>query len=130
MNSSKDPLFALVAEDAKSIDRARIADFLTQYVVIDKESKGLTFRGAFNAIGDNGRKLEIVLLASLARSLIFPGESAALAPKEIIAMQVLAEGSVKSGLRGLLKSGSIKQNAEGKYHVPTYRIDEIISVTN
>ena len=127
MEESKDPLLSLVADDALSIDRARIAEFLRPLVSIDKKSMQLTFRSTFHSIDDNRRKIEVVLAGALARSLVFPDVSPSLLPKEIIAMQVMPAGSVKTALRTLIKSGSIKKDSAGAYHIPMYRLDELFS---
>lgn len=119
-----DPLQELLADDAQSIDRNRLATFLKPFVRFDKASKEPHFLVGYESIVSNDAKIEVVLLASKARSLIF-GEPEGLSPVEIIKLDIMPEGSVKSSIKKLSDGRKIKKDATGKYSVPNYRINDI-----
>jgi len=119
-----DPLQQLLADDAKSIDRNRLAAFLKPYVLFDKATREPHFLADFATIISNDAKVEVVLLVSKARSLIFD-ELEGLTPIEIIKMDIMPEGSVKSSIKKLSDGRKIKKDAAGKYSIPNYRINEI-----
>lgn len=128
-NSSGDPLRDLLVSDVKSMDREKLAHLLEESVVIDSEEETMHFLPAFEG-RDNAKKIEIVLAASKARALLFPTYGDGLLPKEIIALDVMPTGSVKSCLNQLSKSKKIKQDAEGRYFLPGYRIIELLNEEN
>lgn len=126
MSDPKDPLQELLAEDVQSIDRNRLAAFLKPYVRFDKATKEPQFLAEYEVIISNDAKVEVVLVASKARSLIF-GEPEGLSPIEIIKLDIMPAGSVKSAIKKLSDTRRIKKDAAGKYSVPNYRINEIVS---
>jgi hypothetical protein len=128
MSDSTDPLQELVAEDAQSIDRNRLAAFLKPYVRFDKTTKEPHFLPDYENILSNDAKLEVMLLTSKASSLIF-GEPEGLSPVEIIRRDIMPEGSVKSAIKRLSDSRKIKKDSAGKYIVPNYRINDVIEKT-
>lgn len=121
----KDPLQELLVDDAKSVDRSRLATFLKPYIGFDKETKELHFHADFNTIISNEAKIEVVLLASKASMLIFD-EPEGLTPIEIIKLEIMPSGSVKSSIKKLSDSRKIKKDSMGKYSIPNYRIDDIV----
>lgn len=121
----KDPLQRLISDDAASLDRERIANFLESYISFDEETKEIIFSSQFIALKDNVKKIEIVLLASKVRSLIFSEEEGYL-PKEIIALEFIPEGSVKGTIKKLFDSQKIKKYKSGRYHLPNYRVNDVI----
>ncbi len=121
----KDPLQELLVDDAKSVDRSHLAAFLKPYVGFDKETREPHFHADFNTIISNEAKIDVILLASKARALIFD-EPEGLTPIEIIKMEVMPSGSVKSSIKKLNDSRKIKKDSAGKYSIPNYRIDNII----
>lgn len=120
-----DPLQELLADDAQSVDRNRLAAFLKPYVRLDKATKEPHFLADFTTIISNEAKVEAVLLTSKARSLIFD-EPEGLTPIEIIKLDIMPEGSVKSSLKKLNDGRKIKKDAAGRYSIPNYRIGEVI----
>ncbi len=124
-HDQNDPLRELLADDAQSVDRNRVAACLKPYVRFDKQSKEPHFLADFATIISNEAKIEAVLLASKARSLIFD-EPEGLTPIEVIKLDIMPEGSVKSALKKLYDSRKIKKDAAGRYSIPNYRISEVI----
>jgi len=129
MTNQKDPLASLFTSDAKAIDRQKLAELLKPFVVIDESSKELSFHEAFNALKGNASKIEIILAATKARALFF-NEVDGLPPGDIIALGVLAEGSVKTSLKKLFDNHKIKKDKDGRYFIPAYRIPELAKQFN
>src|SRR5262245_60836597 len=123
-NSKPDPLLALVSNDAKSTDREKLADLLMSYLVIDQDSKVFGFTAAFDNVDGNETKLELLLAGAKARALLFDVADGLL-PKEIIATGIMAEGSVKSGLKGLFDDRKVKKDKDGRYILPGHRIADL-----
>ncbi|HEY4489554.1 MAG TPA: hypothetical protein VJA87_03710 [Candidatus Paceibacterota bacterium] len=124
MNTTPNPLDALLTDDAAT-NREQLAALVGPFVKIVKDSKEFEFLPAFSKL-DNSSKVEIMLAASKARALLFD-ETDGLAPSEIIATQVMTEGSTKSAIKSLFDGRKIKKNKEGKkYILPPYRIPELV----
>lgn len=127
MNESDqgDPLAALLADDTRTIDRNRLAVFLAPYVQFDRTTKDIGLLDAFNTIIPNDAKIEVILMASKARFLILDTPEG-LSPSELIKMDIMPEGSVKSSLKKLYDGRKIKKEpSSGKYFIPNYRIDDV-----
>lgn len=122
-NTSGDPLRDLLVGDVKSMDREKLAHFLKDKVVLDSVEGVMHFLPAFDGM-DNSQKVEVILAASKARSLLFEKPDGML-PKEIIALDVMPTGSVKTSLKTLSKDRKIKQDSEGRYFLPGYRIGDL-----
>jgi len=127
MTDNNDPLQDLLTEDVQSIDRNRLATFLKPYVRFDKTTKELHLLSDFERIISNDAKIEVLLVASKARSLIFNDKVEGLSPIEIIKLDVMPEGSVKTSVKKLADARKIKKNTAGKYRIPSYHIDKIIN---
>src|SRR3989344_4602889 len=108
----KDPLAELFADDIKLIDRQIVATFLKPYVVFDRASKQIGFLPAFEKDGNNIEKVEIILLASKALSLLEGGTPDGLNQGQIVDLGVIRGGSVKSTLKKLFDAKKIKKNKE------------------
>lgn len=121
---NKDPLSALVSSDAKATDRQKLAELLTPYMVIDQESKDFGFISAFDELQGNETKVEVLLAGVKARALLFDEVDGVL-PAEIIAIGIMAEGSVKTSLKKLYDSRRIKKAKDGRYFIPAYYIAEL-----
>jgi len=121
-----DPLQDLVSDNTEDIDRAQLAGLLKMYVAFSKDGE-LTFLPAFYKL-DNTSKILVILTAQKARHLLF-GEthtSEALSSADIISLDVMAEGSVKSTVKRLLeKTYDIKKNADKKYYIPNYQLSSL-----
>ncbi|MDO8594780.1 MAG: hypothetical protein Q7R93_04705, partial [bacterium] len=115
---SPDPLQILFSEDVKSLDRQRIAEFLKPFVLFDRSSKQIGFLPEFEKIDNNTEKIEIILLASKARSMLSEGTTDGMSQGEIIDLGVVPEGSVKSTLNKLsVRAKKIKKNGDGIYYL-------------
>jgi hypothetical protein len=124
MNTILNPLDVLLTDDAAT-NREQLAVLVGPFVKIVKASKEFEFLPAFSKL-DNTSKVEIMLAASKARSLLF-NEVDGLTPSEVIATQVMTEGSTKTAIKGLFDGRKIKKNKEGKkYILPPYRIPELV----
>lgn len=121
-----DPLSKLVTSNAKEVDRQKLADLLELYVVFDETSHEINFRDKFNELQNNADKLEVIFLADKARTLIFGEErKEGLSQGDLVAMEVMPKGSVKSTLKMLSDKRKVLKNTEAKYYVPNYRINEL-----
>ncbi len=130
MVKQNDPLSALLSNETKTIDRGQLVALLEPFLSIDQESKEFNFRSAFFEINGNSRKIEILLAGAKARALLFD-EPDGLLPGEIIALEIMPTGSVKSSLKGLFsKEKRIKQDKEGRYFIPAYRISILVKEFN
>jgi len=127
--SNNDPLQTLVSNDARTIDRRKVADFLRPFVLIDNVSKQLSFQSGFNQLKSNSDKIEVILLACKARFLLFKMPDG-LTQGEIIVLDIMPEGSVKSTLKRLFDSKKIKKDKEGRYFLPRYRVSELVDKHN
>lgn len=120
-----DPLDSLIAEDTKEIDRKRLADFLQIYIQLDKASKLINPLPKLQKVTPNDHKVEIVLLASKARALVFELPNGML-PSDIIDLEILPIGSIKTSLKRLYDSRKARKDKNGRYYLPNYRIYEIL----
>lgn len=123
--ANEDPLKILISNDALAINRKQVADFLHSYTSIDGISKQLIFLPNFMDLS-NINKIEIILLASKARALVFELADG-MTPGEIIALDVMPVGSAKSSVKNLFDSKRIKKDKVGRYFLPGYRINELIA---
>ena len=121
-----DPLSKLVAADAKEIDRKKMADLLEPYVFFDGNTHEINFKEEFYRLKTNTDRLEMVFLGNKAKALMFE-EKEGLSPLELIVLEIMPEGSVKSALKVLSDSKRILKNSEGKYYIPNYRLNEVYS---
>jgi hypothetical protein len=119
MDKEADPLTALISSDAKSTDRKKLAELLAPYLAIDHDSRDFGFTPKFDDVGSNNVKVELLLAGAKARALLF-NQADGLTPSEIIAVGVMAEGSVKTSLKRLFDS-----RKDGRYYLPPHRIPEL-----
>lgn len=129
MGNIKDPLATLVSSDAKAADRTKLAELLKPFLVIDEETKEFGFLTPFSELKGNDTKIEVLLAGVKARSLYFSLPDG-LSPSEIIAVGIMAEGSVKSTLKRLFDGHQIKKDKEGHYFLPAHRIHEVAVTIN
>lgn len=124
MNTTPNPLDSLLTNDAAT-NRGQLAALVGPFIKIVRVSKEFEFLPAFLKL-DNASKVEIMLAASKARALLFD-EADGLAPSEVIATQVMTEGSTKSAIKSLFDGRKIKKDKEDKkYVLPPYRIAELV----
>lgn len=129
MAKANDPLGALVSSDAKAVDRAKLAELLLPYLVIDDESKEFSFHPALSSVTGNDTRIEILLAGAKARGLFF-GDPDGMSPTEIIATGLMPAGSVKTSLKRLFDSHKIKKDQKGRYFLPGHRIIGLIKSLN
>jgi len=121
----KDPLASLFTNDAKAVNRQQLTILVAPFLSIDQNSREFGVLPAFSNIDGNVAKIEILLAAAKARAL-YLNEPEGLLPGEIIATGIMAIGSVKSSLKKLFDAHKIKQDKEGRYFIPSYRIPELV----
>ena len=124
-SETKDPLAVLVSSDVNSTDRKRLAELVKPFLIIDQKSKELAALPAFESLGDNAVKVEIILAGAKARALLFNVPDG-MTQGEIIGLSVLADGSVKSTLKRLADGHKIKKDKEGRYLIPGHRVSELV----
>lgn len=121
----QDPLEKLFISESQAVDRQELADFLSPYVSIDRDTQLFDFSSKFMNL-QNTEKIIIILLAAKARSIFLKIEEK-ITPSEIIKMEIMPEGSVKGTLKALLeKSKNIKSDG-GKYYLPNYKLPQTIA---
>lgn len=119
------PLRKLISEDSQSLNQQKLADFLEKFVVIDASSKEIGVISDFQGL-KNPEILEIILMASKARALVFEEQEEGMSPAEVMKLNLMATGSVKTALKILFDTKKIKKDGKGKYFLPGYRINQII----
>lgn len=124
MDDSKDPLEALISNDARTTDRKKLADLLAPYLVIDRETNEFGFNESFDDLKGNDLKIELLLAGAKARSLLFDLADG-LSPSEIIATGIMAEGSVKTSLKRLFDKRKLRKDKDGRYVLPSHRVSEL-----
>jgi len=113
------PFGKLIVDEGQELNQQELADLLEPFVVFVKTTRSVDFLPDFRSL-PNDLKVSVILAASKARALIFSGDEK-LSPKEIINLDLMPEGSVKSSIKKLYDAKEIK--AEGKkYYLPNYRI--------
>lgn len=122
--NQNDPLQKLVVSETKKVDRQELSELLAPYVSIDQETKSFDLSTKFMEL-PNPEKILIVLAAVKARHLVFD-EVDRITPAEIIAMEVMPAGSVKSSLRNLLKDKDVKSEG-GLYYLPNYKVPQVVA---
>ncbi len=125
--NNNDPLVKLLVSESQAVDRQELADLLSPYLSINKETRSFDFSGDFVDLS-NADKLLIILSAVKAKSLIL-GTEDKITPSEIIKMEVAPEGSIKATLKILLDSKKIKSE-KGKYFLPNYKIPQVVARLN
>lgn len=127
----KDPLADLFSDDVKSIDRGTVAVALKPYIILDRSTNAIAVLPAFEKVEGNIEKIEIILLASKALSLLVEGQSDGMTQAGVISMDIMPEGSVKSTLKKLFDSKKIKKNTGvASYYIPNYRTNEVVEKLN
>lgn len=122
--SNNDPLAQLLVSESQAVDRQELADLLSPYLSINKETKSFDFSRSFRELS-NADKILITLSAVKARCLVLDTEDK-ITPSEIIKMEIAPVGSVKATLKGLLDSKEINSE-KGKYFLPNYKISQVIT---
>lgn len=121
---STDPLSKLVVSESQDINRQELSDLLLPYVTINKEAQGLDFTKSFREL-PNLKKILVLLAAFKARNLVL-GIEEKVSPSEVMKMDIMPEGSVKTALKSLLEDGEIKSD-KGKYYLPNYKIPRLVA---
>lgn len=117
--SNKNPLEDLLVDESQSVNLAELAQILKSFVVIDKSSKTIQFLPPFYE-QKNEVKILISLAASKARRELL-GNEEKMSPSDIIALDIMPEGSVKGTLKKLYDEKIIRAE-NSKYYLPNYQI--------
>lgn len=120
--SNNDPLQKLFVTESQAVNKKDLADLLSQYVSINRETQAMDFSGQFGKL-PNAEKILIVLLAVKARSIFLETDDK-ITPSEIIKMEIAPTGSVKATLKVLLKNKEIKSE-KGRYSLPNYKFLQV-----
>jgi|GEM_PF-4588915 len=125
MTSSSDSLRELIDDEAASINRDRLLTLLKPYVRFNS-SGSLNFLPQFGKL-DGRAKVQIILAASKARSLLMPDKYPdGLIPKEILDLETMPVGTGKSAIKDLSDTHKIrKDETSGRYIIPNFLIDEL-----
>lgn len=127
MNSS-DPLQSLFVSETQAVNRQELADLLSPYLAINKDTGSLDFSSQFREL-PNIEKILIVLCAVKARSLVLSDVADEISPSEIIKMEIMPTGSVKGTLKTLLDAREVKA-VNGKYSLPNYKLSQVMARLN
>ncbi|MBI4084891.1 MAG: hypothetical protein HY432_00005 [Candidatus Liptonbacteria bacterium] len=122
--TNSDPLEKLIVTEAQAINRQELADLLSPYLSIDKETRSFHFSSEFREL-PNAEKILVILSAVKARALVLDTTDET-SPTEIIKMDIMPTGSVKGTLKTLADSKDIKVE-NGKYHLPNYKIHQVVA---
>lgn len=126
MTDTTNPLSKLLTSESKGINLETIATFLENFVKFDEATQDIVFLRDFHKVDSNDAKIKIVLITSKAKNLLFNIDEG-MSPTEIINLEIMPVGSVKSTLKRLSDSHVARKNKSGKYFIPNYSIDEVIN---
>lgn len=126
--TNQDPLQKLFVSETQAVNRQELADLLSPYLSINKETQSFDFSSSFRDL-PNAEKLLMILSAVKARNLVLSNIPDEISPSEIIKMDVMPVGSVKGTLKTLLDSKDIK-SSNGKYSLPNYKISQVAARFN
>jgi len=124
MANTNDPLNKLFVSESQAVDRHELAELLSLFLSINKETGIFDFSGKFHELS-NAEKVLLVLAGIKARSLVL-GTEDKISPSEIIKMEIAPEGSIKATLKALLESKDIKSDS-GKYSLPNYKLSQVVA---
>lgn len=124
-----DPLAQLIMDDPKALDRDLLVSILKSYVGFDKEGQIIIIE-RFRQLQSNTDKIEMLFIASKARALLFVGKPEGLTQIELIKLDVMPVGSVKTTLKRLSDQNKVVKNRAGAYYIPTYRLSELSTKFN
>ena len=122
--TNTDPLQKLLVSESQAVNRQELADLLSPYLSINKETKSFDFSSDFRSL-PNADKILILLSGVKAKNLVLETEDK-ITPSEIINMEVAPAGSIKGTLKTLLDGGEIKAE-KGKYFLPNYKLPQVIA---
>jgi hypothetical protein len=109
----------------KEIDRKLVAEILSPYLRIDKETfciRPLAIWGGLKV----SVKIVLYLLARkamIALDLALPEESAS--ANEVVVDTGLKEGTARPALRRLLADGILAQTKEQRYYIPNHALEQV-----
>lgn len=121
MNDELENLFV----SGKDIDRKLVAEILSPYLKIDKETCDIRPLGAWDDLKAYIKILLYLLArkAMMAFGLGLPEESAS--ATEIMKNTGLKKGTVNPALRGLFEDRVLEQTKEKRYFVPNHAIEKV-----
>jgi len=124
---NRNPLEDLLIDESQNINLGELAQILKPFVMIDKSSRSINFLPLFYE-KKNEFKILILLAASKARKELFQGDEK-MSPTDIIAMEIMPEGSVKGTLKKLFDEKIIRAENR-KYYLPNYQIRALADQLN
>lgn len=102
--------------DENQLNEELLAEVLSEYVRIGKDSGGLYPRAPFSEL-NSFRKTAVILLAQHAREALGLAESEWLKPSEIAKISKIKKGTIHPAVRELEDMG-LAENDDGSYRIP------------
>jgi hypothetical protein len=123
-NQNTNPLKDLLMDESQSTNLDELSQLLKPFIGIDKSSHDIHFLPPFHE-QKNDFMILILLAASKARKELL-GDEEKMTPSEIISLDIMPEGSVKSTLKKLF-DGKIIKSENKKYYLPNYQIRSLLN---
>ncbi|HAQ03176.1 TPA: hypothetical protein DCQ22_04795 [Candidatus Nomurabacteria bacterium] len=123
-----DPLNQLIVDENQPVNRDTLARLLMGYITLKKGTWEIDFTEKFRELPKK-EALLLLLSAIKVRNLIDSKFKDEITPSEIIKMEIMAEGTVKSSLKILSDAKDIKVR-DGKYSLPNYKIPSVAERLN
>ena len=123
----KDELENLLV-DGKELDRKLVAEILSPYLRIDRETLDIRPRDTWDSLKSHIKILLYLLArkAMIALDLNLPEESAS--ATEIMYKTGLKKGTVNPALRELFEVGAVEQTEKRRYLIPNYAIEKVKTI--
>lgn len=110
----------------KELDRKLVAEILSPYLKIDKETCNIRPLSTWNDVKAYIKILLFLIARKAMKALGLDLPEEATSPAEVIRSTGLKSGTVHPGLRLLLDHYRVvEQNADGKYYVPNHAIEKV-----
>ncbi len=124
------PLEELLSSASVKLDRGGLAACLKPYIIVGSEgSHEIVVLDSLFTL-PNRLIIQVLLLASKARAQLFDSQADGLLPKEIIDIDVMPIGSVKTSLKNLYDSRNIRKTSDGRYVIPNYKVEDTMKQIN
>lgn len=110
----------------KELDRKLVAEILSPYLKIDKETCNIRPLSIWNDVKTYIKILLFLIARKAMKALGLDLLEEAVSPVEIIRSTGLKAGTVHPGLKLLLEHYRVvEQNADGKYYIPNHAIEKV-----
>ncbi len=123
-----DPL-AMLLLDAAEVDRALLAEALSDRVGIDSKSGRIVPLPGYAALNAR-QKVLVILLAAKAASLLGVRDTEVMPAQDVIATSGLPRGTVAPKLKELRDGGLVGQDTDRAYYVPNGLLQRAIQQLN